>query len=87
MLGVVVVGGDGARAAQTAAPIRAAPSAFAARATIAADPVAAVPTVAVPDRAGQPSVNDGAPGPVFVALAGVPIVGLVGLAWVLVRGT
>jgi hypothetical protein len=26
-------------------------------------------------------------GPVFVALAGVLIVGLVGLAWVLVRGT
>jgi len=87
MLGVVVVGGDGVRAAQTTAPITAAPSAFAARASIAAEPVAAAPSVALPDRAGQPSVNDGAPGPVFVALAGVLIVGLVGLAWVLVRGT
>ncbi len=88
MLGTVVVGAVGAPSLTPTRPAATVPpTAAPVRVIATAEPVAiAAPTVALADRVAA-SNAEGAPGPVFVAIAGVLIVGFVSLAWLLARGT
>lgn len=88
MLGTVVVRAVGAPSLTPARPAATVPPTTApVRAIATAEPLAvAAPTVALADRVAVSSA-EGAPGPIFVAIAGVLIVGFLSLAWLLARGT